>query len=173
MTKAEFRGVQQSVQSLALQIGLNPAARAYNLNIERVKKWAQRQKWNISHWQLTGPKPVLSPNVPSSVEAVANVVAHYGDRAKIGATIAGARALEHLADTPSAADLIKPASSIAADQWTKAVDRAAGWTQSRAAGVTVNVANIVPPSEAERADRRAVHAQLDAITRLLSAPKAL
>jgi hypothetical protein len=50
------------------------------------------------------------------------------------------------------------------------VDRAAGWTQSRAQGVTVNVANIVPPSEAERAERRAVHSQLDAITKLLQAP---
>ena len=34
-------------------------------------------------------------------------------------------------------------------------------------GFLVNIANIQPPSEAERAERRAVHAQLDEITRLL------
>ena len=34
-------------------------------------------------------------------------------------------------------------------------------------GLLVNIANIQPPREAERAERRAVHAQLDEITRLL------
>jgi lipopolysaccharide biosynthesis regulator YciM len=77
--------------------------------------------------------------------------------------------MEHLADSP-APDLVKPANAISADQWTKAVDRAAGWTQARQQGVTVNVANIVPPSDAERAERKAVHAQLDAITKALQAP---
>jgi hypothetical protein len=68
---------------------------------------------------------------------------------------------------------VKPGNSIAADQWTKAVDRAAGWTQSRAAGVNVNVGVAVQlPSEEERAERRAGHAKLDEIARLLrqSAP---
>ena len=35
---------------------------------------------------------------------------------------------------------------------------------------SVNIANIWIPSEAERAERRAVHAQLDTITKLLQAP---
>ena len=80
--------------------------------------------------------------------------------------------MEHLADAP-AQDLVKPGNSIAADQWTKAVDRAAGWTQARAQGVTVNVANIVPPTADERAERRAVHASLDAITKLLQDRRSL
>jgi hypothetical protein len=76
--------------------------------------------------------------------------------------------MEHLADSP-ADQLVKPGNSIAADQWTKAVDRAAGWTQSRAAGANVAVqVNITPPSEAERAERRSVHAKLDEITRALA-----
>lgn len=153
---------------LAMQIGIRPAARAIGLDEERVLKWSQRGKWNVGNVASTLRGRVQSPqNVLTPIEAVANIVQHYGDRAKIGATIAGAKALEHLADTRPE-QLVRPANSIAADQWTKAVDRAAGWTQSRAQGVGVAVqVNITPPSEAERSERRAVHAQLDAITKLL------
>ncbi len=155
---------------LAMQIGLRPAARACNLDEHRVLKWAQRGKWNINGIApaLRGPQPASS-NVLSPIEAVGNIVQHYGDRAKIGATIAGAKALEHLADQDGS-KLTTPAAAISGDQWTKAVDRAAGWTQARAAGVNVGVAvTINPPSAEERAERRAVHASLDAITKLLSA----
>ncbi len=155
---------------LALQIGLRPAARACNVDEHRVLKWAQRGKWGISNVSpaLTGKRPASS-NVLTPIEAVANVVQHYGDRAKISACIAGSKAMEHLADADGA-ELVKPSNAISGDQWTKAVDRAAGWTQARAQGVSVQVAVINPPSEAERQERRAVHAALDAIARRLSAP---
>jgi hypothetical protein len=169
VTKADFSALQMQVKMLALQIGLRPAARACNLDEHRVLKWSQRGKWGIGNVApaLRGYAPAQSSKVLSPVESINSVVQHYGDRAKISATIAGAKAMEHLADSNGEA-LCKPANAISADQWTKAVDRAAGWTQSRAQGVTVNVANIVPPSDVERAERKAVHAQLDAITRLLS-----
>jgi hypothetical protein len=106
------------------------------------------------------------------MEATENVIAHYGNRAKISATIAGARALEHLADA-DAVKLVTPAASIAADQWTKAVDRAAGWTQARQQGVNVGVAvNVTLPTAEERAERREGHAKLDEIARLLRANSA-
>ncbi len=157
---------------LCANIGIRPAARALGIPEERAKKIAQRRGFGISKLRkadtraLSNPNALKFPNSPQAIEATNNIVQHYGDRAKISATIAGAKAMEHLADTNSA-DLVKPANAIAADQWTKAVDRAAGWTQARQQGVTVNVANIVPPTDAERAERKAVHAQLDAITALL------
>ncbi len=169
MTRELAASFRAQVQMLAIQIGVRPAARACGLDEDRVRKWSQRGKWNVGNVASTIRGPSPSPqNVTSPIDAIQNVVQHYGDRAKIGATIAGARALEHLADA-DADTLVKPAHSIAADQWTKAVDRAAGWTQSRAAGVNVGVqVNITPPSEAERAERRSVHAKLDEITRALA-----
>ncbi len=169
VTKAVFEQVRRDCHHLALNIGLNPAARALGIPPDRVRKWAERGKWRISLIRPQGFNGApLSQGVTDGIEATKRIVEHYGDRAKIGATIAGARALEHLADA-DAVTLVKPAHSIAADQWTKAVDRAAGWTQSRAAGVNVGVqVNIQPPSEAERAERRSVHAKLDEITRALA-----
>ncbi len=157
--------------ALALNIGIRPACRALSISEERGKKIAQRRRFNIGliRQRTNGSEASEVPKVPDALEAVSRVVQHYGDRAKIGATIAGAKALEHLADA-TGAELVKPAAAISGDQWTKAVDRAAGWTQARAQGVSVQVAVINPPSEAECAERRSVHAALDAIARRLAAP---
>ena len=138
---------------------------------DRARKISSRRRFNLVRARcnaVSGP-PSRSPNV-TAIEAKAQIVQHYGDRAKIGATIAGAKALEHLADTEGEA-LCKPAKAISADQWTKAVDRAAGWTAARQQGTTVQVAVITPPSEAERAAMDATDAKLDEITALLRAKR--
>jgi len=171
VTKAEFRGFTEQVQMLAMQIGVRPAARAIGLNENRVLQWARRGKWGINGKAVTlRGAPPGNQNVITPLEAVSNIVQHYGDRAKIGATIAGAKAMEHLADADGEA-LCKPANAISADQWTKAVDRAAGWTAARQQGTTVQVAVITPPSEAERAAMDATDAKLDEITALLRAKR--
>ncbi len=171
VTKADNGTLQSQVRLLALSIGLRPAARAMGLSEDRVRNWSRRFKWGLSALGISAvPSSAATPADTSAIEVAERVVRHYGDRAKIGATIAGAKALEHLADS-TGAELVKPANAISGDQWTKAVDRAAGWTQARQQGVNVGVqVNITPPSEAERAERRAVHATLDAIARRLSAP---
>ena len=154
----------------AMQIGVRPAARAIGLNENRVLQWTRRGKWGINGKAVTlRGAPPGNQNVITPLEAVSNIVQHYGDRAKIGATIAGAKALEHLADAQGV-DLVKPANAISADQWTKAVDRAAGWTQARqqAAGVNVAVQVNVPTPE-DDAERRERHAKLDEIASLLRA----
>ncbi len=172
-TKAGYEAFVAHFYQLSVNIGIAPACRALGLNLERGKKIAQRRRFNIGLLRpptRAGNAPEV-PNVPSCIEATNQVVQHYGDRAKIGAVIAGSKALEHLADCEGS-KLVTPAAAISGDQWTKAVDRAAGWTQARAAGVNVGVqVNITPPSAEERAERRAVHASLDAITKLLQSPK--
>ncbi len=160
---------------LALNIGLRSAARAMGLSEMRVRNWSSRQKWGIANLpicRIPASDARLAPSDTSAIEAMRNVVQHYGDRAKIGATIAGAKALEHLADS-EAATLVKPANSIAADQWTKAVDRAAGWTAARQAPVQVAVQVNLPSAE-EQAELRETDAKLDEIARLLreTRPKA-
>jgi len=140
-------------------------------------KISSRRKWNLASLSPAlntpgnGNGAPLSAEVSNAIEDTKRIVQHYGDRAKIGATIAGAKALEHLADS-TGADLVKPAAAISGDQWTKAVDRAAGWTAARQQGTTVQVAVITPPSEAERAAMDATDAKLDEITALLRAKRA-
>lgn len=172
MTRDQFIGLRDQVRILATSIGVRPAARAVGLDENRVLKWSERGKWGINGVATTlrGP-PAGQQNVISPVEAAEQIVQHYGDRAKIGATIAGAKAMEHLADQQGDT-LVKPANAISADQWTKAVDRAAGWTAARQQGTTVQVAVITPPSEAERAAMDATDAKLDEITALLRAKRA-
>ena len=173
MTKAEFTGFREQVRMLAHSIGVRPAARSLGLKETRVLKWAERGKWGINGVAatLTGKAP-SHQNVISPVEAAEQIVKHYGTRAKIGATIAGAKALEHLADADGEA-LCKPANAISADQWTKAVDRAAGWTAARQQGVQVAV-QVNMPSAEERAELRETDAKLDEIAALLRStrPKA-
>ena len=173
MTRDQFIGLRDQVRILATSIGVRPAARAVGLDENRVLKWSERGKWGINGVATTlrGP-PAGHQNVISPVEAAEQIVKHYGTRAKIGATIAGAKALEHLADTPGDA-LCKPANAISADQWTKAVDRAAGWTAARQQGVQVAV-QVNMPSAEERAELRETDAKLDEIAALLRStrPKA-
>lgn len=167
ITRSEYDIFVAHLFHLSTSIGLANACRALGINIERGKKIAQRRNFNLSRIRPHLARSLPVPKSPQAIEAIANVVQHYGDRAKISATIAGAKAMEHLADSNGEV-LCKPANAISADQWTKAVDRAAGWTQARAQGIAVNVAVITPPSDTERAERKAVHVQLDAITRLLA-----
>ena len=173
MTKAQYELFVNDLHHLSLDIGIRPAARAMGISEDRARKISSRRRF-----KLLAVRPALSgsvarsPNV-TAIEAKAQIVQHYGDRAKIGATIAGAKALEHLADTQGA-DLVKPGNAISADQWTKAVDRAAGWTQARQQSAGVNVAvQVNVPTPADDAERRERHAKLDEIAALLraSAPK--
>ncbi len=165
VTKAQYELFVNDLHHLSLDIGIRPAARAMGISEDRARKISSRRKFGLAKLSPAiggAHSSALSPNV-TAIEAKAAIVQHYGDRAKIGATIAGAKALEHLADSDGA-ELCKPANAISGDQWTKAVDRAAGWTQSRAQGMNVNVAVAVQlPTAEQDAERRARHATLDAV----------
>ncbi len=172
MTKADFASLRDQVRILALNIGLRPAARAMGLSEDRVRNWSSRNKWGLSKLPLCSvPSRNSTPSDTTAIEATQRILDHHSARTKLSLALAGTNVAEHMAEL-EAPRLITPATSIAAQQWGKVADTVHGWTQARAQGVSVQVAVINPPSEAERSERRAVHAQLDAITRLLSAPKA-
>ena len=166
-TRADYEAFIVHLYHLSRNIGIVAAARALGVNVERAKKIAQRRKFNIGRIVERGRNPLQSPKSPDAIEATEQVIAHYGIRAKIGATIAGAKALEHLADS-TGAELVKPAAAISGDQWTKAVDRAAGWTAARQNPVQVAVQVNLPTPE-ELSERKARHARLDEIAALLRA----
>jgi len=168
-TRSDYEAFVAHLFHLSASIGIRPAARALGISEERAKKIAQRRKFGISKIRRTDtnphPKALSVPTSPQAIEATQRVIEHYGNRAKIGATIAGAKALEHLADS-TGAELVKPAAAISGDQWTKAVDRAAGWTAARQNPVQVAVQVNLPTAE-ETAERKARHARLDEIAALL------
>jgi len=179
VTKAQYEQIKRDCHHLALDIGVRPAARALSISESRALKWSHREKWNVGLIRPpslsiggNGLKAPESGGITDAIEAKRRIIEHYGDRAKIGATIAGAKALEHLADS-NGAELCKPAAAISADQWTKAVDRAAGWTAARQQGVQVAVQVNLPSAE-EKAELRETDAKLDEIAALLrnTRPKA-
>ena len=176
MTKAQYQVFTLRLFNLACQIGLRPAARAIGISEDQARKISSRRKWNMAslspaiNGQVNGSGgPSVSPTVTAAIEDTKRIVQHYGDRAKIGATIAGALALEHLADAEGDT-LVKPCNAIAADQWTKAVDRAAGWTAARQSPVQVAV-QVNMPSAEEKAELRETDAKLDEIAALLRATR--
>ena len=191
MTKADYDKFCDGLHHLALDIGIRPAARAMGIGEERAKKIAQRRNWRIRQhkpiipWRdraaerLNGEQRVVgsiqSPSIPvspigiSSIEVKQRLLELYGDRAKLAAANCSAKVFEHLTEQPPGV-LVSPATAISADQWSKVADRTLGWTQARAQaqGVTVNIANILPPTAEEDAERRKRHASLDELTRLLT-----
>jgi hypothetical protein len=170
ITRADYEQFCLNLFHLACNYGLRPAARILRIPEDRARKIASRRKWNI------GPlSPALktnrlnggteSPQVTTGIEVAKAAIEHYGTRAKIGAVIAGSKVFEHLADKPPSA-LIAPATAIAADQWGKVTDRAAGWTAARTQGVQVAVQVNLPTQEEDDA-RMATDDRLDEIARLL------
>jgi hypothetical protein len=169
VTRVQYETFVNDLHHLSLDIGIRPAARAMGISEDRARKISSRRGFKLATLKRVSGPSARSPNV-TAIEAKSAIIQHYGDRAKIGATIAGAKALEHLADS-SGAELVKPAAAISGDQWTKAVDRAAGWSAARQAPVQVAV-QVNMPSEAERAELRETDAKLDEIASLLRARSA-
>ena len=179
--RARYETFVNDLHHLSLDIGLNAAARAMGISEARARKISSRRRFNLK--RLFGGNGRAHPNAPliatggpaslpvtaDGIEAKRRIIEHYGDRAKIGATIAGAKALEHLADS-TGAELVKPAAAISGDQWTKAVDRAAGWTAARQSPVQVAV-QVNMPSAEEKAELRETDAKLDEIAALLRATR--
>ena len=162
LSKAQFKALKRDAQHLAVDIGLRPAARALGLPEERVKKWAQRDKWNISLIRPQGFKHAqVSPQVPDAIEVKTRLLASHSDRTRLGLALASTNASEHLATLP-AESVVKPANAIAMEQVSRTADRVHGWTQSRTQAPTVQIANIVLPSAEERAKLDAIDRKLDA-----------
>jgi 2,4-dienoyl-CoA reductase-like NADH-dependent reductase (Old Yellow Enzyme family) len=171
MSRADYESFVAHFFHLCTYIGINPACRALGIKESRGRQIASRRKFGISKIRADAlhPNALKSRDVTGGIEATKNIIAHYSDRARVGAVISGAKVFEHLADKEPN-QLIGPATAIAADQWAKVTDRAAGWSAERAQGVTVQVANLVMPTPEQRAERRALHDKLDEIAKQLKQP---
>lgn len=158
---------------LALDIGVRPAARALGLSEARVMKWSERGKWQIGLLRPRGfngdtQGATLSAQVSDAIEAKKRILKHHSDRTLLGFAQAATTVAEGLSEK-TVGQLIAPGTAISAGQWAKVSDSVHGWQAERTAAPVVQIANVVLPSEDERADRRAMHARLDDIARRLKA----
>jgi len=169
MLKADFQTLQAETRLLALQIGLRPAARAMHLDEERVKKWAQRGKWNMRALSpaLDGyahrPK---SPEIPNAVRAMTQILESEGHRTRLGMARTARRAFEHCDDLPDR-KLLEVGTAIALDKHRAVAESAHGW-RNAATQVAVQV-NVPMPTQQERDEMRQLDAKLDAFAKLLKA----
>lgn len=164
MTKAEFEQLKRDARHLAQDIGIRPAARAMGLPEGRLLKWSHRDKWNIFliRPHTLGPVSSESRGTIDTIEIKRQLLSKYSDRTRLGLARSACTASETLAERDGDS-LLKPATSISAEQWSKVADRTHGWTAERAQATTVNIANLVMPTEEERAARERAHDRLDAI----------
>ena len=169
LKRADYEVFCTNLFHLALNYGLDNAARMLKIPEARARKIASRRKWGMQALSPALRNPTLqrSQDVTRTVEIAKAALQHYGNRAQIGLAIAGTTAAEHLS-TKNGGQLTGPATAIAADQWSRALDRVHGWSAARqqAPAVAVQV-NLTLPTEAEIEERRARHARLDAISKSL------
>ena len=167
MSRDELANLREHVRILAMQIGLRPAARAFNLKSDRVRQWAKRFNWRIS---LIRPatNATLSHNVTSPINALQNVLDGYAERTRLAMARTSQRAFEH-SDTVTDEMLHELPRAVALEKHARVASIAHNWSTQQ---VNVGVALNVPlPDETERAEMRAIDAKLDAIAdRLRNAP---
>lgn len=150
------------------QVGFNVASEMTGVNVCTLYKWSKRYDWSAvpKHAQaLDASKLSKSASAHDETLDKINKSAHfhYG----VAALKAGMTASELTGD-----QLMERNTAMAFNQNTQAADRAFGWTAQRTAGPTVQIANVVMPTPEEKAERQAMFAKLEEITRRLAAPAA-
>jgi hypothetical protein len=161
---------KDNVRAWAPAIGLRAAARKFGVKENTALAWAHRE-----HWILPDVfKPIrrrCNQAAISAHEAQQSVIAEQGEESRLYLAAAGLKASYEAAQRDGASLLDKNA-SIAVLNHARSLDTVHGWTASRTAGPTVQIANVVMPTPEEKAERQAMFAKLEEITRRLAAPEA-
>jgi hypothetical protein len=148
------------------QVGFYVAADMLGVNHWTLRKWAERYHWQgiPKHAQaLDASKLSKSAAAHDETLGKINKSAHY--HYAVAALKAGVTASEL-----SGEQLMERNTAMAFNQNTQAADRALGWTSSRTAAPVVQIANVTLPTPQEQAERQAMFAKLEEITRRLAAP---
>ena len=165
-TKAEIVAQREQVRMLGIALGnWREAARQCGLSEGRVLNWVVRYGWKLpKRIQAPHPREVLSPvvGVVTPAESLEERLKHDAEATRVGLSTATRKASVSLAGRDG--DEVVIVSARLKDVVSSAA-QLHGWNQP--AGVNVNIANISLPTEAEVAERRAQHKQLDQITAFL------
>src|SRR5215475_10857054 len=164
-TKAEIVAQREQVRMLAIALGnWREAARQCGLSEGRVLNWVVRYGWKLpKRIEAPHPREMLSPvvGVVTPAQSLEERLKHDAEATRVGLSTATRKASVSLAERDG--DEVVYISARLKDVVTSAA-QLHGWNVTPQANVAVQV---VLPTEAEVAERRARHKQLDAITAML------
>jgi hypothetical protein len=164
--KAERLILVENARRTVGQVGFNVASEMTGIPVMTLYQWSKRYAWSAvpKHAQaLDASKLSKSASAHDETLGKINKSAHY--HYAVAALKAGVTASEL-----SGEQLMERNTAMAFNQNTQAADRALGWTASRSTGVSVQIANVIQPTPEERAERQAMFARLEEITKRLAAP---
>ena len=94
LSRQQFEALKRETFLLATQVGLHAAADAMGLSKTRVRKWASKDKWQISLIRPNANRAELSRSFTPAREALAKVMGEFEDRSRIAMAKSGMRAFE-------------------------------------------------------------------------------
>lgn len=166
MTREQLR---EHVREWSDVIGLRAAARKFGVNEDTACVWAKRYNWPtpkvFALWKAR--HDALKAGVSAVREAQSSILRDQGEESRLYLSSAGLKA-SHEAATRSGTELLDRNTSQAVLNTARSLDVVHGWSV-QTPQVSVQVANLVMPSEAEAQRTRELHARLDEITARLSA----
>jgi hypothetical protein len=154
-------------------IGPRAAARKLAIPEGTVTQWASRFKWPVP--KVFQPirdyasRRLERQGVAIARETYAEVMKENGENSRLYLSSAGLKA-SHEAATRSGSELLDRNMSQAVLNTARSLDVVHQWS-ARDPAVSVQIANLVMPTEEEAAATRETHARLDAIVAKLSASK--
>lgn len=168
MTRLQLR---EHVHSLALLIGLRPAARKCGVNEDTACAWSSRYKWNLPPAlnSIFGARPTphaLKADASVVREGIEQTFREQSEDSRLYLSSAVLKASHEFASIDPK-ELTDHRKSQALLNVSRTGDTVHGWQAMRMQGVTVQVANLVMPSADERAALNQVDRRLDDISRRL------
>lgn len=161
--------LKDQVRSWATVIGIRAAARKFGVKEGTAMYWAWKEHWELPavFRQMTR---ALKQASSDAHEAQQSVITEQGEESRLYLSSAGLKASYHAARSSGRHLMTKEASQSMLNT-ARSLDTVHGWTAQRTAGPTVQVANVVLPSPEQQAERQAMFAKLEEITRRLAAPE--
>lgn len=164
---------RQQVHAKALLIGIRPAARFFGIKETTACQWAKRYKWKLpdclKEFKL---KPHRKRDLSSHdvINRFASSIDEHGEHSRLYLSAATLKASHELAQAGghTAGERVPYAGLL---NVSRSGDTVHGWQAQRTAGPTVQIANVILPTPQEQAERQAMFAKLEEITRRLAAPQ--
>jgi hypothetical protein len=132
--------------------------------------WAWKEKWELP--QVFAPlRNAIKQASSNAHAAISEVITEQGEDSRLYLSAAGLKAAHHAAKL-NGHHLLTKETSQALLNTARTADVVHGYTASRQQGVSVQIANVIQPTPEEKAERQAMFAKLEEITRRLAAPPA-
>lgn len=157
------------VQADAILIGVRPAARKHGINEDTVCAWAAKGGWKLPSVLVELRKQATSRG-SQALQHIAASIDEHGEHSRLYLSAATLQASHALAAQggQTKGERVPYAGLL---NVSRSGDTVHGWQAQRTAGPTVQIANVILPTPQEQAERQAMFAKLEEITRRLAAPQ--